>query len=389
MSQIQQTASAAEQIRVSAIQDLPVQVKNPSKKLISIIYSNAKNNPEEKTSSPILVGRVDSVYYAMTDSETITGFRKAGVSTISAFVTEYPTISDLLVAHVHKNFHPQSVDPLRLRQVVEYLTADGKEDIEAVCSKLWLEKRPKLYDTVRANLTTQARDTLLELVDEISTKVYSVVTPTYYVTLLAKIATAEQPRAATQVKSFILSKTYTDEKFSWPTFDALVLLLHEFEREPKKVPTKDKVAGIEKGTKDLSKANRKKEKAKDTAATAAATKKASKYVSSDPNLIYVPIKGTHPDLLVNKKTGRVAVAKEINETYAITDDLGITTQVLPNHVAEYLGVEDANSVRIHKYASIEKLQDAVAKLKNADGKKEGEGEEGRYVLLSPSKRSQR
>ena len=389
MSQVQQTAGTAEQIRVSAIQDLPVQVKNPSKKLISIIYSNAKNNPEEKTSSPILVGRVDSVYYAMTDSETITGFRKAGVSTISAFVTEYTTISDLLVAHVHKNFHPQSVDPLRLRQVVEYLTAGKEEDIEAVCSRLWLEKRPKLYDTVRANLTTQARDTLLELVDEISTKVYSVVTPTYYVTLLAKIATAEQPRAATQIKSFILSKTYTDEKFSWPTFDAIVLLLREFEREPKKVPTKDKVADIEKVTKDINKANRKKEKAEDTAAAAAATKKASKYVSSDPNLIFVPIKGAHPDLLFNKKTGRVAVAKEKNETYTITDDLGVTTQVLPNHVTEYLGVEDANSVCIHKYASLEKMQEAVAKLKNTDDKKDEGGKGGRYVLLSLSKRSQR
>ena len=345
-----------EQVSLSAIHSLPVQAKNTSRKLEAMISQAAKENPDKIP--PILVGRVNSEYYVLNDFETIQGCRKAGMDRIGAFVIGYDTIDDLLSAHVQKNYHPQTVDPLRLVALVAYMTGD-KGDVDDVCKRLWLDKYPKLYGTVRADMTDEARDILLEMTNEISAKVYSVVTPLYYVNLLAKITRQEQAQAAMQMKLFTLEKTISDDKFSWLSFDAITKLLREFSRAEKHVPVETRIRDELGETGDLNK----KSKPKKKDIPASTVKKASQYISSDPNLIFVPIEGDHPDLLLNKKTGRVAVAEEKNRTYAITDDLGQTTQTLPNHIPKYLGIEDESSIFLSKYLTIDRAQKALASAK--------------------------
>ena len=347
--------SRVEQVRLSAIRDLPVQAKNTSKKLATMISQAAGECPDNIP--PVLVGRVDSAYYVLNDFETIRGCRKAGMDKIGAFVIEYDTIDALLSAHVQKNYNPQTVDPLRLGELVIYMTRD-KKDIDDVCKRLWLDKYPKLYSAVRADITGEARDVLLGMTDEISARVYSVVTPLYYVNLLARIAKKEQVQAATQMKLFTLERAINDEKFSWPSFDALAKLLGEFNRAEKNIPVEKRIQDEVGNTGDLNKKAKPKKNI-----PASTTQKASQYISSDPDLIFVPIEGDHPDLLLNKKTGRVAMAEEKNETYAITDDLGQVTHTLPGHVTKYLDMDDGTPIFLSKYSTIDKAQKALASAK--------------------------
>ena len=362
MSHTEQMQGRVKQINLSDIRDLPVQVNNTSKKLIKIIQQTLQDGTDQR--SPVLVGRVNSVYYAINDFETVLGFRKAGVERIDVVVTEYPSIDELLVVHVQKNFHPQAVDPLKIRQIVDYMAKNGM-GIDEICKKLWLDKHPKLYATIRLQITDEARNTLLELVDEISTNVYSVVTPIYYVSLLAKIVKEQQNPAAKQMKALTLGRTINDEKFSWPSHDAILSMLREYSREKKKTPVEESISDEHGDMADLKKSapDKSKKKIADDL-----KKKASKYISADPDLIYVPVKADHPDLLVNKKTGRIAVASEKDEVYAITDDLGKITYTLPDHVTEHLEVEAMDSVFIYKYPTFEKAEHAVARARKLKGK---------------------
>ena len=359
--------SQTEQVNVSSIQELPAYTKSTSAKLVQIICKKAKTSPDEIQT--VSVGRVNSVLYAVNEFETILGLKKANVRKTDVLITDYSSMRDLLIAHVRKNFNPQTIDPLKIRQVIDYLAQDGTDRWE-ICKMLWLDKRPELLTTIRAEIADEARDVLLKLIDEISQKMYFVVTPVYYINHLSKIAKKEQYQAALQIKSFTISKVTSDEKFSWPSSDALATTLKEFGRERKIPPTEERIGRYEE-IKDLKSKNRPKAKP-----SAKAVQKADKYICEDPNLIYVPIKGAHPDLLVHKKTGRVAMTKETNGTYSITDDLGKSTQILPDHVVRYLDVEDMKSIFICKYGTIQKAHSAFGKAKTLPGK---------CVVLSSSK----
>lgn len=347
-----------EQVFVSCIHDLPVQTKNTSVKLVQIMTATAKSEPDKIR--PILVGKINDLLYPINDFEAVQGLRKAGIKRCSAYVEDYATMQDLLVAHVRMNFLPQAIDPLRIRQVVGYMVKRGMSVPDA-CKLLWVDKRAELHAAIHAVITDKAQEVLLDLVQEISQKIYSVVIPAYYVTKLARIKKDEQYDAALEIKSFTIPNMISNEKSSWPSLDTIDHILAKFHNTPKSVPVSARVAAYG-DVEDLAK---KKKADKPDAKT---TKKAAKFIAEDPNLIYVPTSGNQPDLLLNKKTGRVAVAKEVDGVYSMTDDLGKSKLVLSEHITEYLGVDGNDSLVITKYPTIQKAIDLLGKAKDMQGK---------------------
>ena len=353
-------------INVSALQDLPIQARNISLKLVKIISDKAKSDPDKIP--PIFVGKVNNLFYPINDHETLLGLRKSNVSQVEALVIDYPTMKDLVVAHVRKNLHPHGIDPLKIRQVIGYLAEDGVSESE-ICKMLWLDKRPELYETLRYEITNDAKKVFSEMVEEMSHKMYFIVIPIYYIVRLSKITKSEQGEAALEIKAYTMSKTSSDERFSWLSVDAVQSMLKSFHKEKKISPTKDRIAKYEDEEPKSKKKSTKKPIDPKT------LKKAEAYIGKNPNLIYIPIKGNQPDLVFNKKSGTMSVANEKDGIYSLTGDKGKPTFVLADHVIKFLDIYNNDPIYVHKYDTCEKAQKALAKAEKPQ----------KCVILSPVK----
>ena len=349
------TESNAIRVNVSALQELPIQTKNISLKLVKIISNKAKSNPDEI--HPISVGRVNNLLYPINDHETLLGLRKSDIQQVNAFIIDYPTMKDLIVAHVRKNLHPHGIDPLKIRQVIDYLATDGVTESET-CKALWLDRRPELIESLRYEITDKTKNVLLEMAEEICNKMYFVTIPVYYVARISKISKAEQYDAALELKSFTMSKMSSDGRSSWPSTEAIQTVLGSFHKEKKVPPTKDRMAKYPEKGKSKGKSAQKSDDSK-------AVKKAEPYIGADPNLIYIPIKGKEPDMIIHKKTGRIRIAEEKAGTYSMTGDVGKPTYVLGDHVVKFLDIDNSDSIHVCKYDTFEKAQNALAKAQKS------------------------
>lgn len=338
---------------------LPVMTRVISKKLVSDMSTSVRS--KKATIHPILAGRIGSDIYPINDFETVMGLADAGIQNVRVMITDYNSMNDLLADHVESNFHPHMIDPLKIQQVVDYLVTNSNMKISDACKVLLLDRRPELRNVVHAKITKDARMILLDMIEEISQRLYCAVTPTYYITKLAKITPEEQHDAALEIKACTMPRMLSDEKAAWPSTNMIDTILESFHSTSKISPTEDRVSQPG-SVKELGKKHSKNDsKAKD----GKTVDDAANYISTDPNLYYVPINADHPDLLVNKKTGRVAFAQEANSIYSIIDDLGKYTHVLPNWASEYLDLDDNSaSTTVAKYPSMEKASRALAKAKD-------------------------
>ena len=368
-------------VELSEIRDLPVQTRHTSKKLIKAMSETAKAHADQIR--PVHLGSVGGLLYTVNDFEAVAGMRNAGARHIDALVTEYPTMRDLLADHVEKNHHPQSVDPLLIRDVIDYMVKNDGISLEEACDTLMLHRFPNLHDAALTDITDGGRGALRQMLEEISGRMYFVVTPMYYVSRLARIRRDEQHAAAEEMRMYTLTKMKSDKKSSWPLVDMLDGLLDSFHTGKKIPPTEERISRSG-DPKDLSKKRKGGAKKKGRGASGKGSKpaaapedkktvaKAAKYIAAEPNLIYVPMEGDHPDLLFHKKTCRVAETKEAGGTYAMVEHQSKPAYVLPDWVLGYLGV-DVNDgedrlkdVTMARYATVQKAQAALAKAKNKD-----------------------
>ena len=70
-------------------------------------------------------------------------------------------------------------------------------------------------------------------------------------------------------------------------------------------------------------------------------------------------------MIIHKKTGRVAIAKEEGGTYSLTGDVGKSSYVLADHVIKFLDINNPKYMHVHKYDTFEKAQKALAKAKES------------------------
>ena len=374
---ISNTNKTVDKVPVSTLRIPPIQTRTISQKLVQIVSTQIKS--KQKLDLPtIMVGRVNSTLYIMSHFETIQALIQTDTKvTVNAIITDYTTMNDLLVSHVRENFTPQAIDPVKLRQILRYMLTKGDINESKACDLLWVDKRPELRNAIQVKITDKAMSTLLQMLDEISQKMYFVVTPTYYLTKIAKIDPNEQADAALELKTMTVPRMLSDQKSTWPNFDIVETTLKRFHKIKTQVPTENRVSKYDDDTiKNLGKKKTSAKAGNDTAARITGTakpskntiKNAQKYIATDPNLIYIHTRGDHPDLLVHKKTGRTAIAQEKNGLYSITDDLGGYTHVLPDHISKYMDLDnqEENGIFIGKFPTIKKAQAALAKVKRKD-----------------------
>ena len=363
-------------VGLSEIRDLPVQTRHTSKKLVRAISAAAKAHADQIW--PVHLGSVDGLLYTVNDFEAVEGMRNAGARHVDALVTEYPAMRDLLADHVERNHHPQSVDPLLIRDVINHMIKNDGISLEDACNTLMLHRFPNLHDVARAEITDGARGALLEMLEEISGRMYFVVTPVYYVSRLARIRRDEQYDAAVEMKLYTLSRMRSDKRSSWPSIDTIDVVLDRFHTDKNIPPTEERISrpgdprDLEKKRMDTKKKGSGKGSGPPAGSEDKKTvAKAARYIATEPDLIYVPTDGDRPDLLFNKKTGRVAEIKEAGGTYAVVGDLANPSYVLQDGVLEYLGIDggdegELESLVVARYATIRKARDALAKAKDGD-----------------------
>ena len=343
-------------VKISAINELPVRVRHVSEKAVAAVSRDPRSARE------LRLGRVRGMLYALNDDETVLGLRRARAGEASASVREYGSVPELVAAHVMENMHPSSVDALLIGVVMEYLAKNGMDADEAR-RRTGLDRRPELAAAARAQITDEAREVLLEMCRGFASRLYNPVTPPYMVTLLARVRPDMQAKAAEALVVATKMTMRSDAKASWPSANGVDQVLRGFGEGRRTQPVSERVA--ERGSVDDL-------KKKNTSAPAPAktTKKAEKYISDDPDLRYIPANDSKRDLLVNRKTGRVAEISEGSSTYVVSGDLSRPVHFLPDHVREYL--DGDSPVRVTKYASAARASKALAKSRR----------EGRIVVLS-------
>lgn len=343
-------------VRLSAISELPVRVRHLSERAAAAVSRDPGSARE------LRLGRVGGLLYALNDDETVVGLRRAKAAEADARVREYGSVPELVAAHVMENMHPASVDALLVGVVMEYLAKNGMDADEAR-RRTGLDRRPELAAAARARITDEAREVLLDMCRGFAARLYDPVTPPYVVTQLARVRPGMQARAAEALVVATKMTMRSDAKASWPSANGVDQVLRGFEEGRKAEPASARVAAPG-PVADL------KKKGAPPPAPPKAARKAEKYIADDPDLRYVPASGSRSDLLVNKKTGRVAEVSEGSSTYVVSGDLGRPVHFLPDHVREYLGGD--SPARITKYASAGRAARALAKSRR----------EGRIVVLS-------
>lgn len=341
------TTTRIEQVRLNLLADIPTCTRNISGKLVKIITEAAREDPSKI--GPIPVGIVGSKMYVLNDFETVLGMREAGISTINALLTEYPSVEMLLVEHVHLNFHPHAIDPLRLHKVVEYLAEQGISR-SAIGRFLWIDKRPELAATLQCTITDETRQILTEMMENISKKMYNVVMPTYYITKLAKIADDKQAAAALQIQAITQAKMNSDLRSSWPAPDVINTILQNMEAKREDVPIEKRVYRPDGKKTDAS-----------------TIKKAKNFIRDTPNLIYIPTKGKGPDLVVDKKTGRVSEAKETEGICTLVGDHGKPVFVIPKQISDFLDAEN-EEISFYRYTTMKEAQQVLKKAQAGNAK---------------------
>ena len=368
----QELAGGIVSVDVSSIRDLPVTAKNVTARAVKLAARAAKSDPEG--APPVLLGRVGGLLYPVNESEAVAGLREAGVGTVRAVIADYGSMRDLVVGHVRKNYQPHTIDPLRVREVVGYLVEGGMGADEA-CRELWLDRRPELLAAVSYEITDRARDILLSMAAEISKKVYTVVTPVYYVERISKIREDCQANAALELKMTAVSSMKREDSSLWPHNETIKTLLKSYPRKVQVTPAEDRITEMEK-LESLNKKRRKEEREAARRRTPAKTaKKAAGFIGDDSNLIYVDMGGKAPDLVVHKKTGRVAEAREVEGVRSLVGDMGSPMHVMSPEIARYLGNDDLTGAAVCKYPTLAAARKALAKPK----------EEARCVVITFAK----
>lgn len=334
-----------ERVRLSSVGPLPARARHLSERLVSDV---SKNPGSART---LRLGRAGGKLYPLNDDETVLGLRRARAAEADAHVCEYGSVPELVAAHVMENTHPSSIDALLIGPLMGYLAQSGMGEAEAR-RRTGLERRPELAAAARAPITDEARKILLDMCRGFAARLHDPATPPYVAVQLGRIRPERQTAAAQALAVACRMTMRSGAKASWPSANGVEQVLRGFEGGRPAPPARERVC-VPGPVGEL----KKKGPARPAGGRAAA--RAEKYIRDDPDLRYVPASGS--DLLVNRRTGRVAEVSEGGSTYVVSGDLGRPVHFLPDHVREYLGADGGSAIRVTRYASAERASRALAR----------------------------
>ena len=342
------------EVGITSIQDLPVVAKNISTRYVKMI---AERTAAGDAQHPVAVGRVNGLLYPVAGPEVVMGLRKAKAETIRVLVTDYPSMKDLLAAHVRANYEPHRIDPLRIRDTVLYMAKTYEMSIDDVCKLLWLDRRRHLLEAVHYEILDETREILEDMVAEVSKKMSDPTIPVYYIHRLSQIDGDAQIKAAKEMRTATIANMTTDDWSYWLRYDAIKHYLEEREENRKRRALKAE----EKVLKKAKLEELRKKDAKSKALDDETLKRAEKFVGDDRDLLFLAA-GTYGDMLIDKKTGRIADVADKDGVVSLTDDKGLVKIVLSERAIEYLGMRE-KKVNTYLYSSLDKASKMLAKSK--------------------------
>lgn len=356
-----------QRVELSSLQRIPVRAKYSSLGRIDAVSAMARSNPAQIR--PMSVGRVGGRMYVINEFETQAGLERARIKDADVLVEDYESMADLVAAHVRINLQPQEIEPLLLRGVVEYMAREGGLAVADACRILWIDRRRDLMAVLRAQLADGARRHLWNLLGQIAKKTYHATTPAYYITRIGKIQQDEQADAAKELCGVTLGNHSLPIQNMWLNRFTVGVLLDRYHRHKTMTPVRNRIADPRPEMEYMGKKGRgggkKDQGAKPDDET---VRRASRYIAGDDDLVFVPMDKDRPDMVFSKKTGRVAVVRERDGVYLMTDDVGRPAYMLSDDTTRYLGIDNGSRVFVRTYSTVEKAARMLAKSKKGGGR---------------------
>ncbi|MDA7940145.1 MAG: hypothetical protein MPJ04_06385 [Nitrosopumilus sp.] len=263
--------AAVEEVEPSAMRDLPRVAVNPSE-----MMTKAAARMGTTMMPPVLLGRVDGVLYPVERPEPAGVLRASRIPRVRAFVIEYGSMTDLLTEHVHRCIMAGSVDVLRLQEVIKYMEGAGMDGDEAR-RRLRLASWPALLTMSRYDITDGARMIMLGLAGEVGRKLHTVAIPPYFVKWISRLVPEEQEGVARMLKTITMNLDRGEISWSWPSNDAVAVMIGGITRKSKRLPLERRVIGGD----------------------GSHMERARELVGSRHDLAYVPPTGSSPEMLVD------------------------------------------------------------------------------------------
>ena len=355
-------------VKLSQLSDLPKCATVFSKLDVARYEKIARSCPKELF--PIRVGRVGNKMYPISQLYVVTACKNVGLHEIKAYVEDYDSKHDLLVAHVRLHSSEEPLNPLAIRSMVDEMGIKNMDSTTAL-------KALFLQDTAYAKIMTsqiteQAINELQKLVDELSSRLSTrnLVCPIYIILQIGKLQPDLQLQAVSEIRCITLLES--DYRFIWPTPDQIEMILSNMTPSKNQKPAElaaisDEIAdtGEHVSKKNISENRGSSKKTTKTKPKANADTKTLLRQSKDV-VIITDEKDGKPNYIVNVKSHTVQKVKKTddNKSFILYGDLGKNIYTLPNDVAAYHSVE--RCILHHKSSS--KTDTIASQLKKLDGK---------------------
>ena len=220
-----------EQVCCSDLEDLPVRIRDVDEQTARAVAARARRHGAAPP-KPVIVAKVGSTPYVVNDFEVVTGLRKAGIPTVQACVSDYPSVGDAVMEHVRDCLFPYAANPLRIHEVAEYLVDHGTSRVE-IDEALRAGQHPELVRVLDCGITPGARDILQDMVDQISRRRYPTAIEACYITKVAKISEDVQHEAARELADVTLAGLGYHNAFSWLSVTKIDIILKCYPKRTK------------------------------------------------------------------------------------------------------------------------------------------------------------
>jgi hypothetical protein len=212
-------------IKISEISLLPICATIQNKSLVAKFADIAKR---DYSLLPVTkIGQVHEKIYAINNLNLIQGCRIANQLVIPSYITQYDTISDVLIAHFHESINEEPLNPLSIFDVIDFLGEKGLNKNLAI-EKLWLHNTQyeKIINLKNSHISNKTLEQLQEIVDSLSARNLvpsAIQIPVYIIIKISKISDEDVQLQLVSKISKMVSKI-PDGKFAWPTPEQIDIL---------------------------------------------------------------------------------------------------------------------------------------------------------------------
>ena len=355
-------------VKLSQLSDLPKCATVFSRLDVARYEKIARSSPNELF--PIQIGRIGNKMYPISKLCVVDACKNVGLNEIKAYVEDYDSKHDLLVAHVRLHSAEEPINPLAIRSMVDEM---GIQNVDSVTALKTLFLKDTAYAKIMTSqITEQAINELQKLVDEMSSRLSSrnLVCPIYIILQIGKLDESLQSQGVSEIRGVTLLES--DYRFIWPTPDQAEMILSNI--KPSKNQKPAEIATISDEIANTRGYVNKKNKLKHGSLSKKIENPKSKVDADTKTLlkqskdviIITDEKDGKPNYIVNVKSHAVQKIKKTddNKSFTLYGDVGKNVFTMPNDVAVHHNVE--HCILHHKNSTSSDI--IVSQLKKLDKK---------------------